>query len=249
MNLGLLRVVKMSNIECDLDARARKSYGVLADLARNIAEHGLMHPIVLYSSNGEPPYQLIAGARRFVACSQVLKWEEISCRIYDTPLTQQQLKAIELYENVMRQNLTPLEEAELRTQLHETMAKMAGVKTTSSPGHSITDTAELLGVERKAISRDIKLAKAARAHPELKLDEEKTKAAALRKVEIFAPRSPQNLTRDEWTAYVQSGQQWGTNARASFLRIAQQIVTRASQDATREELRELVKLLNVSIGA
>jgi len=243
MNLGLLRIVKMSDIVCDLDTRARQSYGIISDLANSINEQGLIHPIVLYSPNGEAPYTLVAGARRHQACLNVLKWTEISCRIYNTLMTEHELKAIELHENLDRKDLTKDEESYLRAQLHKTLVEIHGpkiAKSPTAPGQSVSDTAKLLGVHRSTLHRDINAVK----QPP------------------FVPTSPQNLTRDEWTAYVKSGgktdkpnpllhdatkQQWSTNLRTVFIRIAQQLVIRAQADAPPEELRELLKLLSANI--
>ena len=188
MKLGTLRVVPVTDILVDLDSRGRENYGVLTELADSISKNGLIHPIAVYSPDGNPPYKLVAGGRRFMAV-QILKWEEISCRIYDTPMTDLELTAVELYENVHRQDLTYTEEVKLKEKLHLTLVKIHGrkiAKTADAPGHSIRDTARELGVSHATVIQDMKLAEAMRVLPELELDKEKNKSAAMKKLARFA---------------------------------------------------------------
>jgi ParB/RepB/Spo0J family partition protein len=188
VKLGILRVVPMSQIEVDLDARGRQAYGIIPELAASIQKHGLIHPIAVYSANGEPPYKLVAGGRRFMACT-ALKWEEISCRIYDTPMTELELKAVELFENLDRMNLNYDEEVKMKEKLHLTLVEIHGrkiAKTADAPGHSIRDTARTLGVSHATVIQDMKLAEAMRILPELELDKEKNKSAAMKKLTRFA---------------------------------------------------------------
>lgn len=185
MDLGTLRVVPIEQIVADIKNRGRQSYGVLTELMASIQKHGLIHPIAVYSPNGEPPYTLVAGGRRFMAI-QMLNWTEVSCRIYDTPKTELELAAIELFENLDRMNLTYSEEVRMKEKLHLTMVQIEGKKIARSedaPGHSIRDTARMLGVSHATIIQDMKLADAMRVLPELELDKEKNKSAAHKKLE------------------------------------------------------------------
>ena len=154
----------------------------------SIEKYGLIHPIAVYSPNGEPPYKLIAGGRRFLACT-ALKWTEISCRIYDKPMTELELAAVELFENLDRLNLNYDEEVKMKERLHLTLVQIHGQKIARSadaPGHSIRDTARQLGVSHATVIQDMKLAEAMRLLPELELDKEKNKSAAMKKLSRFA---------------------------------------------------------------
>lgn len=187
MNLGILRVVPMEQIDADLSKRGRQSYGVLTELMSSINKNGLIHPIAVYSSDGEPPYKLVAGGRRFMAV-QMLKWTEISCRIYNTPMTELELSAVELFENLDRLNLNYDEEVKMKEKLHLTLVEIHGKKiarTPDAPGHSIRDTARTLGVSHATVIQDMKLAEAMRVLPELELDKEKNKSAAMKKLSRF----------------------------------------------------------------
>lgn len=185
MKLGKLAILPMSEIDIDLDHRAREDYGVLTELMSSIQKEGLICPIAVYSPTGEQPYKLLAGGRRYMAV-QMLKWEEISCRIYDTPMTDLELSAVELYENIHRKNLNHSEEVKLKEKLHLTMVAIEGKKIARSadaPGHSLRDSAKLLGVSHATMVQDLKLAEAMRLLPELELDKEKNKSAAMKKLD------------------------------------------------------------------
>lgn len=187
MKLGTLRIIPIEQIDPDLESRGRKSYGVLQDLMTSIDKNGLIHPIAVYSPNGEPPYKLVAGGRRFMAC-KMLKWSEISVRIYDTEMTELELTAVELFENLDRQNLTHAEEVTLKEKLHITLVSIHGEKVSRRPdasGHSIRDTAHVLGESHATVIQDMKLAKAMRDFPELELDKAKNKSAAMKRLSHF----------------------------------------------------------------
>ena len=182
MNLGTLRVVLMSEVVMDAAIRARESYGVIAELADSISKNGLIQPIAVYSPNGEPPYKLMAGGRRYKAL-ELLKWDEISCRIYDSPMTQLELDAVELYENLHRLDLSHMEQAKLTERLHLTLEAIHGKKVTKNPedqGSSYRATAQALGRSHTSVIQDINLAEADRLFPELELSKKKNRAAALK---------------------------------------------------------------------
>jgi len=184
INLGILRVIPMEQIDLDSDHRGRQDYGIIQDLMTSIEKYGLIHPIAVYSPTGEQPYKLVAGGRRFMACT-ALKMDEISCRIYDKPMTDLELAAVELFENLDRLSLNYSEEVKMKERLHLTLVQIHGEKVARSadaPGHSVRDTARTLGVSHATILQDMKLADAMRVLPELELDKEKNKSAALKKL-------------------------------------------------------------------
>lgn len=79
----------------------------LAELATSISENGLLQPIVVRDV-GEG-YQIVAGERRFRAI-QRLGWERVP--IITRSLTDEQMLVVALVENLQRENLSSLEEAE-----------------------------------------------------------------------------------------------------------------------------------------
>lgn len=81
----------------------------LNELAQSIKQNGLAQPPVLRQmANGR--YEIVAGERRTRAMTQVLGWAEIPAIVRD--LSDEQAAEIMLAENVQREDLTPMEEAQ-----------------------------------------------------------------------------------------------------------------------------------------
>ena len=86
--------------------RFRKDYGDISALAKSIQSYGLFHPIVVGRDG-----TLLAGGRRFTAI-QSLSWTTVPVHFIDEvdPLL---VREIELEENLLREDLTWQEEAQL----------------------------------------------------------------------------------------------------------------------------------------
>lgn len=181
MDLGILKKVFITDIK--EGTRLRQDMGDMETLCWSITEFGLIHPIAVQSSNGLPPYKLVAGGRRLAACKS-LGWKEVSCRIYDRELSDTELKAVELYENLHRKDLEFSEQVEMTRELNATFQQMYGTKASShdTTGHSMRDTARMLGKSPASITQDIELANIIEKHPELGLQHLPNKTTALRTV-------------------------------------------------------------------
>ena len=180
--LGTLKEVAVSDIQVDMTHRRAIDPDHLESLKLSIAKNGLISPICVYSPTTTPPYTLLAGAHRLAAIKN-LRINRITVRIYDYDLSPYHLQAIELYENLNRKNLSPMESAQQTKKLHDTMVALNGPKITKGPGstgHSVTDTAQLLGRSPSSVSKDIKLATAADSLPELQLAQSSSKLTALK---------------------------------------------------------------------
>lgn len=101
----------------------------LEDLANSIRTQGIINPIVVRLI-GEHRYEIIAGERRWRA-AQLANLNEIPVLI--KAISDETALAISLIENIQRQDLTPLEEAEGIQRLineftltHEAIAKTLG---------------------------------------------------------------------------------------------------------------------------
>ncbi|MGN7469044.1 ParB/RepB/Spo0J family partition protein [Brevibacillus sp. SAFN-007a] len=82
------------------------------ELANSIREHGVIQPLIVRKSI--KGYELVAGERRLRAAKQAgLKQVSVVVKAY----TDQQLMEIALIENLQRENLNPLEEAEAYEKL------------------------------------------------------------------------------------------------------------------------------------
>src|SRR5690554_133715 len=86
----------------------------LEELAQSIAQHGLLQPIVLRPWQGD--YQLVAGERRFRA-AKLAGLSTIPAIVME--LSDRQVAEIALVENLQREDLNPIEEAEAYKRLIE----------------------------------------------------------------------------------------------------------------------------------
>lgn len=86
----------------------------IKELAENIRENGLLQAILVVENKGR--YEIVAGDRRFAAMTS-LGWDEIPCTIFEGNKTQ--VAFARASENLSRENLTPIEEANIYHNLHE----------------------------------------------------------------------------------------------------------------------------------
>ncbi len=117
--------------------------GDLDDLTASVREHGVLQPLVVAPGDGAT-YVLIAGERRLQASKKAgLKTVPVIMR----HATGQELLELALIENIQREDLNALEEAEAYRQLteefglsHEAVAKRVGKNRVT-----VTNTLRLLG--------------------------------------------------------------------------------------------------------
>jgi ParB family chromosome partitioning protein len=86
----------------------------LEDLARSIRSQGIIQPIVVRplperGPSGEPRYEIVAGERRWRA-AQIAGLQSVPVVVRDIP--DSAAIAVALIENIQRENLNPLEEAQ-----------------------------------------------------------------------------------------------------------------------------------------
>ena len=101
----------------------------IRELAESIRLHGLLQPILVRPTE-KGTYQIVHGERRYRAC-RLLGLKKINCIIRDLP--NEEVPVIQLIENLQREDLTPLEEAQIYKRLveefgftHEEIARMIG---------------------------------------------------------------------------------------------------------------------------
>ncbi len=180
--------------QIEVGARYRKDYGDIAALAHSINKNGLITPIALgvadqlsISRETNLPYILLAGGRR-MAAMQELGWITAPARIYTQPLTELDLRSIELAENFDRKDMAYAEEVSLMNEINELQIAIHGKKlsrTPDAPGWSQADTAKLVSKSTAAVTQDLKLAKAINQHPEFQLDKCKNKAEAMKRLKTI----------------------------------------------------------------
>lgn len=85
----------------------------IEELATTISEHGLLQPIVVRKADGDC-YEIIVGERRFRAVKS-LGWSAIPAIVRD--MDDDTTAALALIENLQREQLSPIEEAEAYDRL------------------------------------------------------------------------------------------------------------------------------------
>ena len=113
-----VETLPLREIEPDPD-QPRKTFEqeTLSELAASIAEHGLLQPIAVRPkpSGG---YLIVAGERRWRA-SRMAGLTEVPVIVKD--VTDEQAMELALVENLQREDLNPMEEAQALQQLRETL--------------------------------------------------------------------------------------------------------------------------------
>jgi site-specific DNA-methyltransferase (adenine-specific) len=149
------------------DGRQRKDLGDLTELCTSISATGLIHPIVVDGDD----MSLIAGERRLSAMKMLGFEELVENEHYRIVFPDSDLHrhAIELEENIRRQDMTPAEAGHAVKEYHELYQKIHGVavQNTKAPGHSQADTARALGMSTGSVSDYIRVAEMVEARPEL----------------------------------------------------------------------------------
>ncbi|MGA7816001.1 ParB/RepB/Spo0J family partition protein [Caballeronia sp.] len=106
---GLPTVLPLSRMQAGkYQPRTRMDEGALQELAASIRAQGLMQPI-LVREIGDDKYEIIAGERRFRA-AKLAGLDEVPVLVKNVP--DQTAAAMALIENIQREDLNPLEEAQ-----------------------------------------------------------------------------------------------------------------------------------------
>jgi len=135
-------LIKLYDIEPN-PGQSRKNFEpeTLAELSNSIKEHGVIQPIVVRpKQNGF--YEIIAGERRWRACN-LLGLDEIPAIIRETD--DKSSAFISLVENLQREGLNPVEEANGYRQLIKTY------------GLTQEEAAEKVGKSRPAVSNMLRI--------------------------------------------------------------------------------------------
>jgi ParB/RepB/Spo0J family partition protein len=125
---------RLADIEKDID-----------DLALHISVHGLLEPIIVFK-NQSGKYELLAGQRRFIACSRMLKWSKIPAIIRNPPANDEEAKALSLGENLTQ---VPMTLDDIITAC-ETLFKRYGTE---------KKVAEKCGISPKTVKKYVKFAR------------------------------------------------------------------------------------------
>jgi ParB family transcriptional regulator, chromosome partitioning protein len=104
--LNILETISISRIK-PAERCLRQNYGDLTELMASISEKGLIEPIIVRPM-GES-FEIVCGHRRFEACKK-LGLKEVLCVVCQ--LSDQKAFEVSLIENLQRESLDPIDEAE-----------------------------------------------------------------------------------------------------------------------------------------
>jgi len=109
---GAPTILNVSQIQAGkYQPRTRMDDGSLSELAASIKTQGIMQPVLVrpFDGSGAARYEIIAGERRFRA-AQLAGLDEIPVLVRE--VDDQNAAAMALIENIQREDLNPLEEAQ-----------------------------------------------------------------------------------------------------------------------------------------
>lgn len=127
----------------DLDkTQPRKNFDQdkLEELAQSVATHGIISPLILVEKNGR--YRIVAGERRYRA-ARIAGLSTVPAVIRD--FDEKQILEISIIENIQREDLNPIEEAEAISRLMK------------EHGYTQDNVAERLGRSRSAVANSLRL--------------------------------------------------------------------------------------------
>ena len=122
----------------------------LNELVTSIKQHGILQPIVVETVE-DGKYKLQIGSRR-VAAARIIGLEKVPALVLDDQLEAEKSIAIRLVENLHREDLDPIDEAEAYATLKDM-------------GTKVSEIARLVGKERTYVSHSLRLL---RLHPKVR---------------------------------------------------------------------------------
>lgn len=152
------KVMDVSLKDIQVGERFRKDYGDIEDLKESIQKFGVLQPIVLDSG-----HRLVAGGRRFEACTQ-LGLFTIPAVIRADATDDGVLRELELEENIQRKPMTWQEEVLLVAEIHRLKTQEA-IDLKLPWSHA--KTAALFHMDRSAVGKDLHLAEGLQRFPEV----------------------------------------------------------------------------------
>lgn len=141
------KTVRMAEIEPNRD-QPRKNFSEesIAALADSIQQYGILQPILVRPNGGS--YQIVAGERRWRA-ARMLGLDEVPVIIKE--LSDLETMQIALIENLQRENLNPIEEAEGYKELMDRfgMTQESVSKTVGRPRSSVANALRILQLDEE----------------------------------------------------------------------------------------------------
>ena len=163
------------------DAQPRQLFDdqKLEELAASIRAHGVIQPIVVRKRGGQ--FEIVAGERRWRA-AQKAGLRSIPAVVSDA--APEDALTLALVENLQREDLNPIEEAEAFHRLHETL------------GYSQQEIANAVGKDRVTIANALRLLKLPRGVRQQVLDGSLSMGHARALLAVDDPEAMEQLGRE-----------------------------------------------------
>src|SRR5665648_279122 len=144
------RIIEISRIKLDPE-QPRKSLNQkrLNELAESIKKHGLLQPITVEYIEPEDCFKIISGERRYKA-AKLSDLQELPCIIKNVDSNTRLIH--QLIENIQRQDLPPLEEA-------ESIQALINKKRMDNPSYSQREASRELGLPKSYVNEMLSLLK------------------------------------------------------------------------------------------
>lgn len=177
---GLMELPIEEVLPSDGQPRQVFEESALEELAASIREHGVLQPIVV-RQRAPRQYEIVAGERRWRAAQRAgLK----QIRAVVTDVAEKDVLTLALVENLQRQDLNPIEEAEAYQRLHEEF------------GHSQADIARAVGKDRTTVTNSLRLLKLPDGVRQLVLSRELSMGHARALLALEEPRQIERAARE-----------------------------------------------------
>lgn len=203
-----LRAIALSDIQLSKtgsQAERRRHFNkvAIAELAESIKTVGLLNPLVARPVNGH--FELVAGERRYLAAKQAgLAAVNVSVR----ELSDEQVLEVQLIENLQREGLHELAEAE-------------GYESLQTMGHSAEEIANKVGKSKGYIYSRLKLCGLAKASRAAFYDGKLTASTALLlariPLESLQLQALKEITAKRWNDEVMSFREAATHIRDRYM--------------------------------
>lgn len=164
MTSGIFHIIPLDAVIVKREERQRRDLENIDILADSIRRLGLIHPIVVTRDDLE----LVAGERRVAACKR-LGWVHITAQ-YQDELDPATLQAIELEENIKRQDISWQDQVRAVTEYH-------ALRCSQSPGWTQKETAAAIGYSTANLNRFLDVAAEIKRGNQLVIDAPKLSTA------------------------------------------------------------------------
>jgi len=115
----------------------REIFEGIDELAETIRQYGLLEPLIVTTCKDSNRYEVLVGERRFRACKKA-ELETVPCIVMDG-LSLEEIRELQLIENLQRKDMKPFEEIAIVKQLSERGLNQSEISSATSLSHGTVD--------------------------------------------------------------------------------------------------------------